>query len=83
MSKILYTSFPVTLSAVVHIDTEIADVHTQNLEAKVTDIASVASTTVGETNIPTINQLIAAPTFAYSSGEEIRASASVSQIWNI
>ena len=76
-----------TLQSIEYIDTEITDVHAQTLEATVATVASIATDIIGEIERPAIAGVTPAPTFAYSSGEEIvteeQGAATVSQIWSL
>lgn len=76
-----------TLQSIEYIDTEITDVHAQTLEATIATVASIATDVIGEIERPAITGVTPAPTYAYSSGEEIvtqeQGAATVSQIWTL
>ena len=76
-----------TLQSIEYIDTEITDVHAQTLEASIATVASIATDVIGEIERPAITGVTPAPTYAYSSGEEIvtqeQGAATSSQIWTL
>ena len=76
-----------TLQSIEYIDTEITDVHAQTLEATIATVANIATDIIGEIERSGIIGVTPAPTYAYSSGEEIvtqeQGAATVSQIWTL
>lgn len=63
------------------IDTEITDVHKQDLEARVTTVAQMSAVEEPTKLLSNLNGFIAAPTFAYSSGEDVKVSPPPVQTW--
>jgi hypothetical protein len=76
-----------TLQSIEYIDTEITDIHAQTLEATVATVANIATDIIGEIERPAITGVTPAPTYAYSSGDEIvteeQGAATSSQIWTL
>ena len=72
------------VTSIEYIDTEVTDVHNQTLEAKVTTIAQVGIVeTPLKQNKTGLTGIVAAPTFAYSSGEDVKVSPPPVQTWYI
>jgi hypothetical protein len=76
-----------TLQSIEYIDTEITDIHAQTLEATIATVATITTGIIGEIERTEITGITPAPTYAYSSGEEIvteeQGAATVSQIWTL
>lgn len=70
-----------SMSSIEFIDTEVTDVHKQDLEARVSTIA-VQNAQLEPNKLETnLLGFIAAPTFAYSSGEDVKVSPPPVQTW--
>jgi hypothetical protein len=69
------------ISGIEYIDTEVTDVHNENLEAKITTIAQLNTEQKPSILRSNLNGLVAAPTFAYSSGEDVKVSPLAVQTW--
>lgn len=76
-----------TLQSIEYIDTEITDIHAQTLEATVATVATITTSIIGEIERTEITGITPAPTYAYSSGEEIiteeQGATTISQIWTL
>jgi hypothetical protein len=72
-----------TPSAMVYIDTEVTDVHAPALEARVNTLTNVASQLEPSRLVSNLNGFVAAPTYAYSSGEDVKVSPPAVQTWYI
>lgn len=83
----IFENASTSVQSLVYLDTEITDIQSQALEAKVTTIPTVTVLTTGELENPQILQITPTPTYAYSSGEEIiteeQGAATSSQIWTL
>jgi hypothetical protein len=85
----IFDNLSTSIQSLVYLDTEITDIQSQALEAKVTTIPTVNVLTTGELENPQILQITPTPTYAYSSGEEIiteeqgEGGATISQIWTL
>lgn len=71
------------MSSIEYIDTEVTDVHNQNLEAKITTIAQLGTNEKPSALKSNITGFVAAPTYAYSSGEDVKVSPPAVQTWYI
>jgi hypothetical protein len=70
-----------SMGLIEYIDTEVSDIHTQDLEARISTLA-IQYAQLEPSNLQTnLNGFIAAPTFAYSSGEDVKVSPSPVQTW--
>jgi hypothetical protein len=67
----------------VYIDTEVTDVHAPALEARVNTLTNVASQLEPSRLVSNLNGFVAAPTYAYSSGEDVKVSPPAVQTWYI
>jgi hypothetical protein len=71
----------------VYIDTEVTDIHSEALEAKVDTVPTVNAVIEANKLVTNLNGFVAAPTYAYSSGEEIvteeQGAATISQVWTL
>jgi hypothetical protein len=76
-----------SVQTLVYVDTEITDIHSQGLEAKVDNVPTVNAVIEPNKLVTNLSGFVAAPTYAYSSGEEIvteeQGAATVSQIWTL
>jgi hypothetical protein len=79
----LSESYKSSVSSLVFIDTEVTDVHAPGLEATVFALDGINSPLAGSKFNSGLDGFVAAPTFAYSSGEDIKVSATASQTWYI
>ena len=75
--------FNTTTTNIIYIDTEITDVHSQALEAKVSNIPNLSGKFYVVRLDTTIAGYVAAPTFAYSSGEDVKVAPAAVQTWYI
>lgn len=71
------------MTSIEYIDTEVTDVHKQDLEAKITTIAQLGTNVKPDKLNSNLNGFVAAPTFAYSSGEDVKVSPPAVQTWYI
>jgi hypothetical protein len=70
-----------TPGTMVYIDTEVTDVHAQALEATVNTLTNITVQLEINKLQSSLNGFVAAPTFAYSSGEDIKVSPTAIQTW--
>jgi len=82
-SRVNPVQFSTTVTNIVHIDTEITDIHSEALEAKVSSVSDLNAKLHVIKSDTSIAGFVAAPTFAYSSGEDVKVSASATQTWYI
>jgi fibronectin-binding autotransporter adhesin len=75
------------IQTLVYVDTEITDIHSEGLEAKLDNLPTVNSVIESNKLVTNLNGFVAAPTYAYSSGEEIvtqeQGAATISQVWTL
>ena len=82
-SRVNPVQFSTTVTNIVYIDTEITDIHSEALEAKVSSVSDLNAKLHVIKSDTSIAGFVAAPTFAYSSGEDVKVSASATQTWYI
>ena len=70
-----------SMSSIEFIDTEVTDVHKQDLEARISTLAIQYAQLEPNKLQTNLNGFIAAPTFAYSSGEDVKVSPPPVQTW--
>jgi hypothetical protein len=75
--------FSSSVPLIEYIDTEVTDIHSAALEASVSTETTITSSILAEIENTGIGEIIAAPTFAYSSGEDVKVSPSATQTWYI
>ena len=76
-----------TPSTLVYVNTQTTDIHKEALEATTKKISTINSVLAPNSLVTNLNGLKPAPTYAYSSGEEIvteeQGAATSSQIWTL
>ena len=76
-----------SIQSLVYVDTEITDIHSAGLEAKLDNVPTVNAQIESNKLVTNLNGFVASPTYAYSSGEEIvteeQGAATVSQVWTL
>jgi hypothetical protein len=82
-SQLAVSQLKLSPSTVLFIDTEVTDVHAPGLEATVFALDDINSPLVVSKFNSGLDGFVAAPTFAYSSGEDVKVSATASQTWYI
>ena len=70
-----------SMSSIEFIDTEVSDVHKQDLEARISTLAIQYAQLEPNKLQTNLNGFIAAPTYAYSSGEDVKVSPPPVQTW--
>ena len=82
-SQLEVSQLKLSPSAMVFIDTDVTDVHFEDLEARVNAVTNINSPLELSKLNSGLDGFVAAPTFAYSSGEDVKVSATASQTWYI
>lgn len=82
-SQVENSRFTLSPSTTLFIDTEVTDVHEPGLEATVFALDDINSPLEVSRLVAGLDGFVAAPTFAYSSGEDVKVSATASQTWYI
>lgn len=74
-------NFRPSVTAIEYIDTEVTDIHNENLEAKVSTVTNQAAQLESNQLQTNLTGFVSAPTFAYSSGEDVKVSPPPVQTW--
>jgi hypothetical protein len=82
-SQLAVSQLKLSPSTTLFIDTEVTDVHAPGLEATVFALDDINSPLVVSKFNSGLDGFVAAPTFAYSSGEDVKVTATASQTWYI